>query len=271
MTNKTAFLRDYQKDIVARVKEAWELHRSVMVQMPTGTGKTHVLASIVADFPGKVLIVAHRVELVEQIRETILKFAVRAWNWERMFRGMQTGKGVQYSLQPREMACVREAVDVDEGMELLVSHETLLSKLFELSEETERKEIKGTLRAWQDGETGLWGLKKGRTVTVEADYVRVFDMQRDWAAVRFGDHSCGVVDATGKVWWKRDACMSMKFLRNRLMLVQEPDGEEKFVDLCNGQVYEWKPEVKRFGVFELLNAASVLQPDQGRVCKRQGL
>ena len=537
MTNKTAFLRDYQKDIVARVKEAWELHHSVMVQMPTGTGKTHVLASIVADFPGKVLIVAHRVELVEQIRETILKlrieneklkktaincqksgiinqkseitvssiqtisrrmgnldftpnliiideahhalartyrilwemwpeakflgltatpcrmnhagftdlfdvlvtsdsvaefirkgvlsvfdyvsirpdsaeqqlidslqkrgadgdyqvkemdavlnrqpsierlyhsvreFAdgkkgivyaisidhaekiaehynqqgvktvaissktkreerkrmvedfkagdirvmvnvdvfsegfdcpdvefvqmarptlslakylqqvgrglrktrgketcmmidnvglyrvfglpVRVWNWERMFRGMQTGKGVQYSLQPREMACVREAVDVDEdeGMELLVSHETLLSKLFELSEETERKEIKGTLRAWQDGETGLWGLKKGRTVTVEADYVRVFDMQRDWAAVRFGDHSCGVVDATGKVWWKRDACMSMKFLRNRLMLVQEPDGEEKYVDLCNGQMYEWKPEVKRFGVFELL-------------------
>ena len=76
MTNKTAFLRDYQKDIVARVKEAWELHRSVMVQMPTGTGKTHVLASIVADFPGKVLIVAHRVELVEQIRETILKLRI---------------------------------------------------------------------------------------------------------------------------------------------------------------------------------------------------
>ena len=76
MTNKTAFLRDYQKDIVARVKEAWELHRSVMVQMPTGTGKTHVLASIVADFPGKVLIVAHRVELVEQIRETILKLKI---------------------------------------------------------------------------------------------------------------------------------------------------------------------------------------------------
>ncbi|MBQ2885168.1 MAG: DEAD/DEAH box helicase family protein, partial [Alphaproteobacteria bacterium] len=65
------FLRDYQQDMVDRVHEAWELHRSVMVQMPTGTGKTHVLAHIVAEFPGKVLIVAHRVELVEQIRATV--------------------------------------------------------------------------------------------------------------------------------------------------------------------------------------------------------
>ena len=64
-------LRDYQQDIVTRVHEAWKHHRSVMVQMPTGTGKTHVLASIVAGFSGKVLIVAHRVELVDQIRSTV--------------------------------------------------------------------------------------------------------------------------------------------------------------------------------------------------------
>ena len=69
-------LRDYQQDIVVRVQKEWESHRSVMVQMPTGTGKTHVLASIVAGFSGKVLIVAHRRELVEQIRETILKWRI---------------------------------------------------------------------------------------------------------------------------------------------------------------------------------------------------
>ena len=68
---KDRSLRDYQQEMIARVQEAWRHHRSVMVQMPTGTGKTHVLASIVADFPGKILIVAHRVELVEQIRETV--------------------------------------------------------------------------------------------------------------------------------------------------------------------------------------------------------
>ena len=40
-------LRDYQEDIKRRVVEAWRRHRSVMVQMPTGTGKTAVLAAIV--------------------------------------------------------------------------------------------------------------------------------------------------------------------------------------------------------------------------------
>ena len=76
MANKAAFLRDYQQDMVDRVHEAWNCHRSVMVQMPTGTGKTHVLAHIVAEFPGKVLIVAHRVELVEQIKSIVEVFEI---------------------------------------------------------------------------------------------------------------------------------------------------------------------------------------------------
>ena len=40
-------LRDYQIDICSRVSEAFEHQRSVMVQMPTGTGKTVVLAELV--------------------------------------------------------------------------------------------------------------------------------------------------------------------------------------------------------------------------------
>ncbi|MBV3403490.1 DEAD/DEAH box helicase family protein, partial [Prevotella copri] len=52
------------------------LHRSVMAQMPTGTGKTVLLASVVESFLREhsncnVWIVAHRRELVSQIRETI--------------------------------------------------------------------------------------------------------------------------------------------------------------------------------------------------------
>ena len=73
-------LRDYQIEICERVREAFKKHRSVMVQMPTGTGKTVVLASLVMKelknerIKGgcaKVLIVAHRRELIEQIKETI--------------------------------------------------------------------------------------------------------------------------------------------------------------------------------------------------------
>ncbi len=73
-------LRDYQIEICERVREAFKKHRSVMVQMPTGTGKTVVLASLVMKelknerIKGgcaKVLIVAHRRELIEQIKDTI--------------------------------------------------------------------------------------------------------------------------------------------------------------------------------------------------------
>ena len=43
-------LRDYQQEMKLRLFEEWELHRSVMVQMPTGTGKTHLLAAVVREF-----------------------------------------------------------------------------------------------------------------------------------------------------------------------------------------------------------------------------
>ena len=68
-------LFDYQEDMVKRVQEAFRHHDSVMVQMPTGTGKTHVLAAIVGLFLKKeVWVVAHRRELVSQIKDTLARF-----------------------------------------------------------------------------------------------------------------------------------------------------------------------------------------------------
>lgn len=73
-------LRDYQIEICERVREAFKKHRSVMMQMPTGTGKTVVLAELVRRPPcppvggegcARILIVAHRRELIEQIKDTI--------------------------------------------------------------------------------------------------------------------------------------------------------------------------------------------------------
>ena len=69
-------LYDYQEDMKERIEKALRLHRSVMAQMPTGTGKTVLLASVVESFLRghsncNVWIVAHRRELVSQIRETI--------------------------------------------------------------------------------------------------------------------------------------------------------------------------------------------------------
>ena len=79
---------DYQKEMLRQIEEAFRKHQSVMVQMPTGTGKTILLAEVVKSEKGKaseekrekgkvknpcVWIIVHRRELVEQIKETLAK------------------------------------------------------------------------------------------------------------------------------------------------------------------------------------------------------
>ncbi len=73
-------LRDYQQTICERTLRSLKRHRSVMVQMPTGTGKTVTLAALLQVYAipvGKqssqpdLLIVAHTRELIEQIKSTI--------------------------------------------------------------------------------------------------------------------------------------------------------------------------------------------------------
>ena len=78
---KDVGLYDYQEDMRRQIEASFETHQSVMVQMPTGTGKTVLLASIVKDEERRVAkpcvwIVAHRRELVEQIEETLAKMFV---------------------------------------------------------------------------------------------------------------------------------------------------------------------------------------------------
>ena len=81
MYYKNDVLRDYQQEMKVRLFEEWNLHRNVMIQMPTGTGKTHLLTAIVREFlhrsDTQVWIVAHRRELVEQIEETVAKYGIK--------------------------------------------------------------------------------------------------------------------------------------------------------------------------------------------------
>ena len=81
MYYKNDVLRDYQQEMKVRLFEEWDRHRNVMVQMPTGTGKTHLLTAIVGEFlhrpDTRVWIVAHRRELVEQIKETVARYGMR--------------------------------------------------------------------------------------------------------------------------------------------------------------------------------------------------
>ena len=79
-------LRDYQIENKVKIYDSWQRHRSVMLQMPTGTGKTRVFVSIAKDLHNwgaknkravRVLILAHRKELIEQISENVgLKYGL---------------------------------------------------------------------------------------------------------------------------------------------------------------------------------------------------
>ena len=96
---KGIILYDYQLDMLRRIEDAFVTHQSVMVQMPTGTGKTVLLSEVVKSEERRakevkseerrvknpdgekseklkvknpcVWIIVHRRELVEQIKETL--------------------------------------------------------------------------------------------------------------------------------------------------------------------------------------------------------
>ena len=75
-------LRSYQIESKNKIYEAWLSVRSVLFQMPTGTGKTRLFASIIKDIrtisiqkaiipQPRILVLAHRTELIEQIANAI--------------------------------------------------------------------------------------------------------------------------------------------------------------------------------------------------------
>lgn len=91
-------LFDYQQEMLENITEVFSaavfdsvlynekrkrvnVGSSVMVQMPTGTGKTYVMAAVVRWFletysKGEVWLIAHRKELVEQMERTLDRFAL---------------------------------------------------------------------------------------------------------------------------------------------------------------------------------------------------
>lgn len=78
-------LRRHQVDAKERIFEAWQSCDSVMLQMPTGTGKTYLFTSIINDIVRNykaaheeinILVVAHRTELLDQISATLSRFDI---------------------------------------------------------------------------------------------------------------------------------------------------------------------------------------------------
>lgn len=71
-------LRDYQKKAEKEVYEAWESGaKNVLIQMPTGAGKTVFFSNILSNNRGASVAIAHRVELVSQISLTLARHKIR--------------------------------------------------------------------------------------------------------------------------------------------------------------------------------------------------
>ena len=66
-------LRPYQQQAVDEIHEKLKENRSTLLVIPTGTGKTRVFTEVAHLWPGRVLVLAHRDELLQQARERIAK------------------------------------------------------------------------------------------------------------------------------------------------------------------------------------------------------
>lgn len=78
-------LRDYQQQAKEQIFSQWDSVDNIMYQMPTGTGKTRLFTSIIRDINvwglrnghrQRILIIAHRSELIEQIDRSLKKYHV---------------------------------------------------------------------------------------------------------------------------------------------------------------------------------------------------
>src|SRR4051812_48533881 len=61
-------LRPYQREAVSGILAQLAEQRSTLVVLPTGAGKTQTFGDVAADWPGRVLVLAHRDELIDQAR-----------------------------------------------------------------------------------------------------------------------------------------------------------------------------------------------------------
>lgn len=78
-------LRDYQQQAKEQIFSRWDSAENILYQMPTGTGKTRLFTSIIRDINiwglrngnrQRILIIAHRSELIEQIDRSLNKYHV---------------------------------------------------------------------------------------------------------------------------------------------------------------------------------------------------
>lgn len=182
---------------------------------------------------------------------------VAGHDWQAMFEGRMAGKGYAGRAKT-EFSCTvkNERQDIalvqNDDMEMVMSHDRLMECLTKGIDTNGRNKDKKELKAFKDRKSGLYGLRRGDVITVNAQYVKVFDIEEDIAAVRFKDGRVGVVNENGELKMKIDRYCDMRFLKDKLMAVTDNSNKVFYIDLRNGRLYKKKPEVKEYGGVEML-------------------
>jgi len=102
-------LRPYQREAVEAIHRELQKHDSTLIVMATGTGKTQTFGAVAKRWEGRVLVLAHRKELIDQARKRLslmtnefvgVEKAARAAVGERIVIGsVQTLKGIDRLLK----------------------------------------------------------------------------------------------------------------------------------------------------------------------------
>lgn len=117
-------LRPYQKDAKKNIYCAWSEVNDVMFQMPTGTGKTRLFTSIIRDInlesiekkeAVKVLIIAHRSELIDQIDKSLDTYHVP----HNVYRGPKKKRETNKPVIVSSIQTITHAANVDDAERLM--------------------------------------------------------------------------------------------------------------------------------------------------------
>lgn len=154
-------LRKHQLDAKKAILRAWDSYDSVMLQMPTGTGKTYLFTSIIKDLISfyksqkreiNILVVAHRLELLDQIAESLKNYGVpcgfiQGSREQHLWQRVQVGSILSLISERNEMnvrRCKFDFIIVDEAHHTLADSYKRLFDMF-----PEAKKLGVTATPWR--------------------------------------------------------------------------------------------------------------------------
>lgn len=181
-------------------------------------------------------------------------------DWQAMFEGRLAGKGypVTNTRAVTYMTATHvknEALETNGLLETILSHEQLLNYL------QKRTPLPGRtatpteeLKPFKDRQSGLWGLRQGQTITAMAQYLTVFDVKDNLAAVKFKDYRTGIVDRNGNVRMRLDKYRRIRFMADDIVSVEDNANRTFYIDLKTEVLYNEKPKVLKFGRIEIVKS-----------------